>query len=62
MKKEEIWQHYAMDTKRVRNVFKKNEHFKIKEIMDDLFDDSEIEDKKCRRKFPRVGINFQVNF
>lgn len=60
MKEIEILQYYANDTKRIRRLMRENKYFEDKGIMKDLFDESKIIDEKCKRKYPRIGKEFQV--
>ena len=58
------YQHDALETKRIYKKLKNNTFLKKEnsEYIDDMFDDSKIQEEQSLYKKPRIGPEYQVNF
>lgn len=57
-----FWVHDSMYTIKIRKQFKDGTFLENKELMDDLFDESRMDEEPCLKKCPRVGQEYQHQF
>jgi hypothetical protein len=57
-----ILEYYAKETVMLRKKLKENIFFKKenKKYIDELFNDSKIEEEKCQNKKPKIGDDYQA--